>query len=242
MSAPGAATEVVFLPGFDGVAELRSEFTQAIGEHHPVRPVSYPNRKLETLNGYARYAAGHVARESRPVVVAESFSGLAAARWASQDPQVAAIVLCGSFARNPVPWAALGAALPAAAQFLGANFLAPMTFASRDSARRRWSEALAAAVRSLDREVIAERLRLVATEDVSRELSSLRIPIVLVHFEQDLVIGAQAREALERICQNAVVVRVPGPHFAIETRPRESAAAIRGPLAALFAKTPPDYR
>ena len=242
MSAPGAATEVVFLPGFDGVAELRWEFTQAIGEHHPVRPVSYPNHKLETLNGYARHAAGHVARESRPIVVAESFSGLVAARWASQDPQVAGIVLCGSFARNPVPWAALGAALPAAAQFLGANFLAPMTFASGDSARRRWSEALAAAVRSLDRAVIAERLRLVATEDVSRELASLRIPIVLVHFEQDLVIGAQARGALERICHKAVVVRVPGPHFAIETRPRESAAAIRGPLAALFGKTPPADR
>jgi pimeloyl-ACP methyl ester carboxylesterase len=126
MSAPGAATEVVFLPGFDGVAELRTEFTRAIGEHHPVRPIGYPNRKLETLDGYARHAAGHVAAGSRPVVVAESFSGLVAARWASQDPHIAGLVLCGSFARSTVPWAALGAALPATAQFVAAAIRGPI--------------------------------------------------------------------------------------------------------------------
>ena len=48
---------------------------------------------------------------------------------------------------------------------------------------------LATALRSLDRDVIAERLRLIATEDVSAELQGLRIPIVLAHFKDDLVVG-----------------------------------------------------
>lgn len=108
----------------------------------------------ESLNGYSRYAASHVAGESRPVLVAESFSGLMAVRWASKDPHVAGV------------------------------------------------------------------------------------PIVLAHFEDDLVVGAEARVHLESVCHNAVVVRVPGPHFAIEIRPRESAAAIRGPLAAMFGRSP----
>jgi pimeloyl-ACP methyl ester carboxylesterase len=173
---------------------------------------------------------------SRPVLVAESFSALVAARWAANDPHVRALVLVAGFARSPTPWAAaLGASMPAMAQFVGANFLNPMAFAMRDPTRQRWTQALSSAIAALDRGVVAERLRLIATEDVSRDLASLRIPVVLVQLDDDLVIGSVARDHLEAVCHNAHVIRVPGPHFAIETRPRESAEAIRAPLAALFA-------
>ena len=231
------ATEVIFLPGFDGMAELRAPFVEAIGAHHPARAIGYPNRKLDTVAGYWRHISGQVAVESRPIVIAESFSALVAVRWAAQDPHVAGVVLCAGFLRSPVPWAALGASLPLLAQFFGANFLSPIALASPDPARRRWSEALANAIRALDTEVVAERLRIVASEDVTKALRSLRVPVVLLQFDDDLVVGREARSALEAVCHNAQVVRFKGPHFAIETRPRESAAAIREPLAALFGKT-----
>ena len=234
MSTPLPATEIVFMPGFDGVAELRAEFVEELARHHPARAVGYPNRPLGSLNGYARHAAGLADPQSRPVLVAESFSGLVAARWAAQDPHVAGLVLCGAFARAPVPWAGLGASMPAMAQFVGANFLNPMSFALRDPARRRWSDALSAALRAMRQDVIAERLHLIATENVSEELRALTIPVIVAHFDEDLVIGADARRQLEAVCHNAEVVRVPGPHFAIETRPRESAAAIAPRLATLF--------
>ncbi len=236
MSAAAPATEIVFLPGFDGVGELRAEFVQALARHHPARSVSYPDRTLDSLAGYARYAASQVHTDSRPVLVAESFSGLVAARWAARDPHVAAVVLCGAFARAPVPWASLGASMPAVAQFLGAHFLNPLGFAVTDPARKRWSEALATALRAMRQDVIGERLRIIATEDVSAELRGLRIPVVIVQFDDDFVVGGAARGHLEEVCQNAEVVRVPGAHFAIETRPRESAAAIAPRLAALFTK------
>jgi pimeloyl-ACP methyl ester carboxylesterase len=229
------ATEIVFLPGFDGVAELRGEFVEALAPLGPVRSIGYPNSKLDTLNGYARFVAAQVDPGSRPIVVAESFSGLIAARWAAQDPHVAAVVLCAAFARNPVPWSALGASMPATAQFFGANFLNPLGFITGDVARQRWSQALATAIRSLHRDVIAERLRIVSTEDVGTELQGLRIPIVLAQFQDDAVIGARAREALEAACVEPTIVRVPGPHFTLETRPREVAAALRPHLAALLA-------
>jgi pimeloyl-ACP methyl ester carboxylesterase len=231
MSASAAATEIVFLPGFDGVAELRTEFVAALGERYAARAIGYPNRKLDSLNGYARFASSQVGAESRPVVVAESFSGLVAARWASRDPHVAAVVLCGAFARSPAPGVSLAASFPSLAQLFIVN---PAGFVSRDAARRRWSEALDAAIRALDPEVIAERLRVIATEDVSAELRALRIPIVLMQFQGDLVIGKRARDELEATCGNARVVRYPGPHFAIETQPRRAAAALHEPLAAFF--------
>lgn len=227
--------EIVFLPGFDGVAELRHEFVSELGAVAPARGVGYPNSKLETLNGYARFAASQVTAESRPVLVAESFSGLVAARWAAQDPHVAAIVLCGAFVRNPVAFTGLGASMPGAAQFFAANMMNPMSFFSGDPARRQWSQALQAAVGSMHRDVIAERLRIISAEDVEQELAGLKIPIVLVQFQDDVVIDARARDALESACNQARIVRIPGPHFTIEIRPREAAAALRPHIAALFA-------
>ena len=228
-------TEIVFLPGFDGAAELREEFVQVLASIAPARSIGYPNRTLETLNGYARFAAAQVGPESRPVLVAESFSGLVAARWAAQDPHVAAIVICGGFARSPNAWASLGASMPSTAQFFGANFTNPMSLMSGDPARKRWSQALATALGALHRDVVAERLRIIATEDVSAELKGLRIPVILAHFKEDIVVGADSLEVLEAACHDPVVVTIPGPHFTIETRPREAAEALRLHLAPLFA-------
>jgi len=61
---------------------------------------------------------------------------------------------------------------------------------------------------------------------VSHELQSLKIPIVLVQFDRDQVVGVRARSELEAACRNADIVRLPGPHFALEVRPRECAEAI----------------
>jgi pimeloyl-ACP methyl ester carboxylesterase len=84
--------------------------------------------------------------------------------------------------------------------------------------------------------VIAERLRLIAAADTAATLDALRVPIVVVQFEGDLVIGPQARDHLEAVCHNAQVLRLPGPHFAIEVRPRECAEAIGTRIRELFPK------
>jgi hypothetical protein len=48
------------------------------------------------------------------------------------------------------------------------------------------------------------------------------------------VIGPAARAHLESVCLGAHVVRIAGPHFALETRPTECADAIAGALAAVL--------
>jgi pimeloyl-ACP methyl ester carboxylesterase len=228
------ATEAVFLPGFDGDAGLRQEFIAALGERRLVRPVSYPNRPLGSIDEYHRYAASQIAPDARPVVIAESFSGLVAIRWAASDPRVVALVLCAGFARNPVGLAAsLGATLPAFAK-LGAHLFVPFALASGNDERRRWGLALATTVRNLREDVVTERFRLVVGTDVRTELAALRIPIVLVQLEHDLVIGPGARSELEALCHDAQVVPVQGPHFALEILPRQCAAAIQPQIEPFF--------
>ena len=140
-------------------------------------------------------------------------------------------MLCGAFARNPVGHAAsLGVILPGLVK-LGPAFMSPMSWASGDERRARWGAGLSRALSGLDDDVIAERLRIVATEDVGPQLQALRIPIVVVHFDSDVVIGPIARSHLESVCHEPIVLRLEGPHFALETRPMECAAAIGAAFA-----------
>jgi len=55
-----------------------------------------------------------------------------------------------------------------------------------------------------------------------------------VQFEEDLVIDPESRAELEAACFEPRVVRVAGPHYAIEVRPQECAAALRAHLTPLF--------
>jgi pimeloyl-ACP methyl ester carboxylesterase len=162
----------------------------------------------------------------KPILVAESFSGLVAARWAAMDSRVEAIVLCGAIARNPVGHAAaLGVMLPGLVK-LGPAFMGPMAWACGDERRQRWGAGLSKALEGLRDDVVSERLRIIASADVSPELAALRIPTVIVHFDSDAVIGSLARSHLESVCHQPVVLRLEGPHFALETRPAQCAAAI----------------
>jgi len=131
-------SQLVFLPGFDGDAGLRREFLDALAARHQVRAVSYPNRALGSLDGYREHAMAQVPVDWKPILVAESFSGLVAARWAAMDSRVEAIVLCGAFARNPVGHAAvLGVMLPGLVK-LGPTFMGPISWASGDERRQRF--------------------------------------------------------------------------------------------------------
>jgi pimeloyl-[acyl-carrier protein] methyl ester esterase len=228
------APVVLFLPGFDGDGTLREGFVRELRPAYDARTLTYPNHVLGSLAGYSRYAARQVGPEDRVVLIAESFSGLVAARWAVRDPHVDGLILCGAFASSPVWAASVGAALPNVVRF-GAQLLGPLRMASSDPARRQWSRDFARTLQALAPEVIAERLRLIATENVSEDLRALRIPVILLQFDGDLVVGPRARGELETVCHNARVIRHPGPHFALETQPRSCADALRGALLEIAA-------
>ncbi len=230
-------SQIVFMPGFDGDGALRREFTEALARlGHQVRAVTYPNRMLGTLDHYRVHAIADTPVDWNPVLVAESFSGLVAARWASIDPRVKALFLCGSFARNPVGLvASVGASWPSLVKF-GQAMLPPVP--TRDAKRRRWSDGFTRAITSLDDGVLGERMRLIATEDVGAQLRNLRIPVVLLQYSSDLVVGPEAQAHLETVCEKAEVLRFPGPHYSIETLPRETAAAIHQRLGKLFPAVP----
>jgi pimeloyl-ACP methyl ester carboxylesterase len=233
-------TPAIFLPGFDGDAALRSEFVEALARRRPATGVSYPAQPLGSLARYREHAMAQAPVDWTPVLIAESFSGLVATCWASMDPRVRAVVLCGAFARNPVGAAArFGAAWPTLVK-LTPWLSHPVALASGDPRRARWSQALLETMGALPAPVVAERLTLIAHEDLGGELERLRVPVVIVQFDDDQVVGPRARKALEAACPAARVLRLPGPHFALETRPADCALAIDVALREILSEPTPD--
>jgi hypothetical protein len=119
-------TDIVFMPGFDGVGELRREFVEALASIAPARAIDYPNRTLESLSGYARYASSQVSPQSRPVLVAESFSGLVATLGRARSMWRRSSCAAPS-QQSESAFGSRRLREPGTAGFLGASIMSPVT-------------------------------------------------------------------------------------------------------------------
>src|ERR1043165_4573138 len=95
---------LVVLPGMDGTATPRADFAAAVGPAIEPHIVSYPP---DPTLGYAELEA--LARASLPtdrpyVLLGESFSGPIAISIAASRPRyLVGLILCVTFASNPLP-------------------------------------------------------------------------------------------------------------------------------------------
>jgi pimeloyl-[acyl-carrier protein] methyl ester esterase len=110
--------KLVVLPGLDGAATLLSEFkSAALASFSSVTAISYP---LDKALNYAELES--IARSALPkdkpfVLLGESFSGpIALSIAVNPPPGLVGLVLCATFAKNPVallkPFASLAQFAP----------------------------------------------------------------------------------------------------------------------------------
>lgn len=228
---PGVAPQVVFLPGLDGETFLRDPFLEALRESFPVTAIIYPNQVLGSVGAYGEFAARGLDPPGGFILVAESFSGLIAIRWAATDKRVKGLVLCGAFVQNPMGLATkIAAARPGAVKWIGARALHPFGKLKENAVLRRVIDGLRLSLEVIDADVLGERLRMVRDYDARKALSRVKVPTVLLHFSGDLLVGETHRRYVETLCHNPESIRIEGPHLAIETRPRDCAAALREPI------------
>ena len=230
---------IVLLPGMDGTGQLFALLL--LGVIPPgvrVRVVAYPaDRALsyEALVGFVRDA---LADEPAVVLVAESFSGPVALRYAVAHPaRVRGVVLCASFVRPPAPrwlawlvWPVLFRVRPPAA-------VVRRLMVGRDA-----PDALVRAVRDaigkVRPAVLARRLRDVLAVDCLDALRRCPAPVLwLVAGRDRLLRRSDAGVAGE---SPGVTVRtVDGPHLLLQREPGACWGVIAEFLASVCAE-PPD--
>jgi len=221
---------LLLLPGLDGTGRLFAplqgvlspEFETAIVTYPPDQPLSYEGL-FPTI------------REVMPsnvpyTIIAESFSGALALRFAAQQPQaIRALILCAAFVSNPLPpmldWARRllndTGFLRRPAQVLLKKFLAP------EDCPEVLCDAVRAALEAVSPEVLVYRVRLAVETDSREALQLCHAPILYLQGAKDTIVGPQSLAEIKAIKPEVKSVTLDGPHLLLQSMPREAFAAIR---------------
>lgn len=220
---------LLLLPGMDGTGKLFRPFIGQVPAEISTNVVSYPTDRIMSYDELLPLVEQHLEPCVPHVVVAESFSGPLAVKYACRrQSDVAALILCGSFLSNPLPrglrW------LPRLAHPVFASLatrgLVLRTFLLDFSTPREQVIEVSRVIRSIDPRVIVARMRAIAAVDVADKLRELRIPILYIKSRRDRVIGTRGASQVRAAAPAAVLRTIDAPHLILQTRPREAADII----------------
>lgn len=225
--------DLILLPGMDGTGELFAPLLAELPLTLSVTVVVYPDWGAS----YAEHVA--VARAELPrdrpfVLLGESFSGPVAVSLAAAQPSnLRGLILCASFLTCPNPLLrALRRLAPIATPKLVPSFLAHRALLGGhgtpdlETMHRR-------ALGRVSSTTLTARLRAMADVDVRSALRTVELQSLYLRATRDRVVGARFGEEFLATARNGRLVDVDAPHFLLQTRAREAAAAILDFIASL---------
>ena len=82
-------------------------------------------------------------------------------------------------------------------------------------------------IRSVTPRVISARLRALETLDVRVELRKLGCPVLYLRAKRDRLVGSRSMHHVKAELPRTELQTIDGPHFLLQARPNEAAAAIQ---------------
>jgi pimeloyl-ACP methyl ester carboxylesterase len=213
------SSTLILLPGLDGTGELFEGLLRVIGKEWQVRLISYPVDRKMGYEELAGFVDEEITGEGDVVLVAESFSGPVAIRYAVEHPtRVRGLVLCASFVTSPVPswlrwvvWSGL------------------FRIRVPDYALRRWMvgrdappelvEAVRAAVRMVEPRVMAHRVREMLRLDCREALRRCAAPILYLRGDEDALVGDRCVRVVCSTRADVGLREIQGPHLLLQREP-----------------------
>lgn len=229
-------TALVLLPGMDGTGKMFADFIEAIEvaaidarcivvAFPRAQPLGY--RELEQL------VLAQLPRDEDYILLGESFSGPLALTIAAQQPsRLRAVVLVSTFARLPY------LRLPQFMQRMiaaGPFWRMPSVLTARTILGHyctpRLFEQLKHTRASVAPQVWKARIRAVLGVDCTPLLTRVNVPVLCLRGREDRLIFASAVSHLMRHLPGMQLVTLDGPHWLLQTKPAEAAAALRAFMA-----------
>lgn len=206
----GAGPLLIYIPGLDGTGELFYKQAPALMRRH--RVVTYRSREQGrfTYDDLADDLAALIGElgEPRATMVGESFGGTVALQFVLRHPAMTErLVVVNSFARfrgrvRIALAARLVALMPWRMTWL-ARLLANTLGLMREGIGRDDRRRFLAAVRTVDKEGYARRLRLIAELNLDDRLREMRTPTLLIAGDRDWLVPSvrEARAMAARLPQ-----------------------------------------
>ena len=226
--------KVVLLPGLDGTGRLFSPLVQALSPGHPAQVVAYPADEPMGYDDLQQWVRQVLPAEEPFALLAESFSGpIAMAIAASPPAGLRGLVLCATFARNPIPALAgfrwMIPFLPVRAA--PSRLLAWILLGRMSSAA--WRSAISSTLASVSARAIRCRLAAVLSVDATAALASARVPALYLRASHDRVVPLSATKLISETLPSTQVVSIDGPHFLLQANPTAAGRAIGEFLASI---------
>ena len=217
---------LVLVPGLDGTGLLFAPFLKAWPGAATV--VSLPPDSALGYEGLLTFLRSSLPDNEPYVLLGESFSGPLVLRIAAaQPPGLLGLVLCVTFARNPLgPFGGLARLLarPRLLSRIPRPLLRRQLLGREDT-----PELIALLQESLQQapvQVIAARVRALTRVDATPELRACRLPLLVLSARADTVVPARCTAHILRHAAQAEWREFPGPHLLLQTRPEPATAAI----------------
>jgi pimeloyl-ACP methyl ester carboxylesterase len=221
------AMKLVLLPGLDGTGELFSDFIQALTGLDPL-VIAYPADREMDYAGHEQHARERLPQDKPFVLLGESFSGPIAISIAASPPaQLRGIILCCSFAANPLPMfgplSRLIARFPA--MKIPSALFAPLLYGGHATPAVR--RAHARAMSRVQAATLRARVAAVLAADYRSQLRKIEVPLLYLLATADRLIPRSALRSIEAIRPDVQVAEFDAPHFLLQTRAEQAALRVR---------------
>jgi len=219
-------TRLVLLPGLDGTGELFAPFVAAL-DGFPAQVISYPPERAMNYAAHELHVRPQLPRDEDYVLLAESFSGpVGISIAAAAPPRLKALVLCASFAANPLPvfgpLSSLIRVMPAAR--VPPVLTEPWLYAGRGTPQLR--RAHATAMSKVSAKVLSARVAAVLAVDHRALLARIAVPMLYLQASKDRLIPDSAASAILQVRPDVKIAEVEAPHFLLQTEPSKCVAAV----------------
>jgi pimeloyl-ACP methyl ester carboxylesterase len=214
--------KLVLLPGLDGTGELFAPFLDAL-PGVDAQVICYPTDREMTYLEHEAYVRERLPRDRPFVLLGESFSGPIAISIAASAPaNLRGLILCCSFAANPLPvfgpLSRLVAAFPAVR--MPPRLFAPWLYGGH--ATKALRTAHAQAMSRVTAQTLRARVAAVLAVDYQTKLRDIGVPVLYLLATADRLVPKSALRAIERFRPDVQVVKFDAPHFLLQTRPKET--------------------
>jgi pimeloyl-ACP methyl ester carboxylesterase len=232
--------KLVLIPGLDGTGELFAPFLAELGRlstlgraGHPVMTIAYPPDREMDYAGHEAHVRSRLPEHEEFVLLAESFSGPVGISIAASPPSnLKGLILCASFASNPLPvfgpLSRLIAAFPA--MKIPPALMSPLMFGRWGTPELR--RALAATMGRVPARTLRSRVSAILAVDHSALLRKIAVPMLYLQASDDRLVPRSALEKLQRFRSDIPVIEIEGPHFLLQTQPGRCADAVTSFLGA----------
>lgn len=214
----------VLMPGIDGTGTMFGPLIEHLPAWLDPQVISYPTQDVLSYKELADRVVASLPTGQPYIIIAESFSGPLALMVSERaDKNLKAIILCATFLTNPRPWLAKLAPLLLHEWVLNQQprkWMVRMVITG-DAA----SDELLTRVLNIHKTVAPKvqlnRLREVIQVDVRDKLQNCSTPMMYLRARRDHLIFRYSLKEIQALRPDIHCVDIDGPHFLLQTRPRQ---------------------